>query len=195
MSGESLVVHTPLDPETARRLRAGQRVLLRGVVYAARDAAHKRMVEALEQGGSLPFPPEGAVIYYVGPTPAPPGRPIGAAGPTTSGRMDGYAPALLAQGVRGMIGKGYRSPAVKEALRQYGAVYLAATGGAGALLSRCIVQSEVIAYPDLGPEAVLRLEVLDFPAVVVNDAQGGDLYEAGKKQYALPDETGGHAAG
>lgn len=166
-----------------RALRAGQRVLLSGVMYTARDAAHRRMVEALSRGEALPFPPAGAAVYYAGPSPAKPGRVIGSAGPTTSGRMDLYAPALMERGVRVMVGKGSRSPEVAEAIRRYGAVYLAATGGAAALLARRIKAARVIAYPDLGPEAVHELVVEDFPAIVVNDAAGGDLYAEGVAAY------------
>ncbi len=169
--------------EAVRALRAGQRVLLSGVMYTARDAAHRRMVEALARGEALPFPPEGAALYYAGPSPARPGRVIGAAGPTTSGRMDAYAPALMEQGVRVMVGKGSRSPEVREAIRRHGAVYLAATGGAAALLARRIKAARVIAYPDLGPEAIHELVVEDFPAIVVNDPAGGDLYRGGMQSY------------
>jgi fumarate hydratase subunit beta len=169
--------------EAVRSLRAGQRVLLSGVMYTARDAAHRRMVEALARGEALPFPPEGAVIYYSGPSPARPGRVIGAAGPTTSGRMDADTPALLAQGVRLLVGKGSRSAEVKETIRQHGAAYLAATGGAAALLARRVKAVRVIAYPDLGPEALYELLVEDFPAIVVNDAAGGDLYCEGLQTY------------
>lgn len=158
-------------------------MLLSGILYVARDAAHKRMVEALERGEPLPFDIRGQTIYYMGPSPAKPGRPIGSAGPTTSSRMDGYTPRLLAGGLRGMIGKGMRLPAVREAIKKYKAVYLAPIGGTGALISRSIINSEIIAYEDLGPEAVLRLEVKDFPATVINDIHGGDLYEEGKAKY------------
>lgn len=174
----------PLDDETVQKLHAGDRVTITGVIYTARDAAHKRMVEALERGEAPPIPLEGQIIYYMGPSPARPGRPIGSAGPTTSGRMDPYVPALLARGLKGMIGKGNRSRQVKEAMVQYGAVYLGATGGAGALIARTIVKAEVVAYEDLGAEAIRRLEVEDFPAVVVNDMYGRDLYEEGKARYA-----------
>jgi fumarate hydratase subunit beta len=173
----------PLTDEVIASLKAGDKVLLTGVIYAARDAAHKRMVEALEQGKPLPFDIKGQTIYYMGPTPARPGQPIGSAGPTTSGRMDVYTPRLLAAGLKGMIGKGMRSPAVKEALKKYKAVYLAALGGAGALISRSIKKSEVVAYGELEAEAVRRLEVVDFPAMVANDVYGGDLYQEGKARY------------
>jgi len=173
---ETYSLQTPLRDEDIRKLRVGDAVLLSGVVYTARDAAHKRIVEALDRGEEPPFPLQGAVIYYVGPTPAPPGRPIGAAGPTTSYRMDSFAPRLYSLGVKATIGKGKRSPEVKKALQDTTSVYLGATGGAGALLSQCIVKAEVIAHEDLGPEAIRALEVRDFPALVVNDAFGGELY-------------------
>jgi fumarate hydratase subunit beta len=176
---------TPLDENLARSLNAGDMVELSGVIYTARDAAHKRMTEALDRGEPLPFPVTGAVIYYVGPTPAPPGRPIGSAGPTTAGRMDAYAPRLIALGLRGMIGKGGRSPEVIEACQKFGAVYFAALGGAGALMSQCVKSAEVVAYEDLGPEAVRRLVVEAMPLVVINDAHGRDLYAEGRKKYQL----------
>ena len=175
-SGTPIEVRTPLSDEDVRALRAGQPVLISGVLYTARDAAHKRMVEALESGEDLPFDIRGQVIYYVGPTPAPPGRVIGAAGPTTAGRMDRYTPALLARGLKGAIGKGSRSDEVKQALKTHVAVYFGGLGGAGALLARSIQTVEIIAYEDLGTEAVRRIEVVDFPAVVVNDCYGGDAY-------------------
>ncbi len=174
---------SPLDEATVESLRAGDQVLISGVLYVARDAAHKRMVDALDQGKPLPFVLKGQTIYYMGPAPASPGQPIGSAGPTTSGRMDAYTPRLLAEGLKAMIGKGERSPAVKDAMKKYRAVYLAATGGAGALISKSIRKSEVIAYPELGAEAVLRLAVEDFPAVVVNDIYGDDLYKEGRDRY------------
>ncbi len=176
-------VNIPLTKEAAASLRAGDFVYLTGIVYTARDAAHKRMYEALEKGEQLPFDLQDNVIYYMGPSPARPGRVIGSAGPTTAARMDKYAPKLLDLGIRGMIGKGKRSQAVREAVVRNGAVYFAAVGGAGALLSRSIVSSEIIAYDDLGTEAVRRLEVKDFPAIVVMDAEGSDLYETAVKQY------------
>ncbi|MHB9124318.1 MAG: Fe-S-containing hydro-lyase [Armatimonadota bacterium] len=174
-------ITTPLEDVSS--LRAGDSLLLSGVVYTARDAAHKRLYELLEAGEPLPVDLRGQVIYYVGPTPASPGRVIGSAGPTTSGRMDAYTPALLAYGVKGMIGKGSRSPEVKEAIVKYGAVYFGATGGAGALLAERIVKAEVAAYEDLGPEAIYRLVVRDFPVVVKNDSHGGDLYEQGVRMW------------
>jgi fumarate hydratase subunit beta len=176
-------VKLPLAEETLAELRAGDDVLLSGVLYVARDAAHKRMVEALEQGEPLPFDIRGQTLYFMGPSPAKPGQQIGSAGPTTSSRMDNYSPRLIAAGLKGMIGKGARSPAVKDAMKQYKAVYLAAIGGTGALISKSITKSEVIAYEELGPEAILRLEVKDFPATVVNDIYGGDLYKEGRAKY------------
>lgn len=178
-----LRISSPLDEATIARLRTGDRVLISGILYTARDAAHKRLVEALERGGKLPFDLRGQTIYYVGPSPAPPGRVIGSAGPTTATRMDSYTPRLLEAGIKAMIGKGSRSPAVKEAMRRHKAVYFAATGGAGALLSQRIIKAELVAYPDLEPEAVQRLEVKGFPAIVVNDIYGADLYEEGKAKY------------
>lgn len=173
----------PLSDEVVRGLKAGDNLLLSGVIYVARDAAHKRMVEALDQGKPLPFEIKGATIYYMGPSPARPGRVIGSAGPTTSGRMDAYAPRLMAEGLKAMIGKGLRSSAVRDAMVKYGAVYLGAIGGAGAVISRSIKSAEVIAYDELGAEAVRRLEVEDFPVTVINDSYGGDLYEEGKAKY------------
>ena len=176
-------VKLPLTEKTLAELRSGDNVLLSGILYVARDAAHKRMAESLERCKSLPFDIKGQTLYYMGPSPAPPGRPIGSAGPTTSTRLDTYTPRLLAAGLRGMIGKGVRSAEVKEAIKKHKAVYLAAVGGAGALISRSIIKSEVIAYADLGPEAILRIEVKDFPATVINDIYGGDLYIEGKAKY------------
>ena len=180
---EPIRLTAPLADEGVARLRAGQRVLISGVVYTARDAAHKRMAEALERGGDLPFDIRGQVIYYVGPTPAPPGRIIGAAGPTTAGRMDRYTPALLARGLKGMIGKGPRSAEVRAAIQQYRAAYFGGIGGAGALLAQRIVAVELVAYEDLGTEAIRRLEVRDFPAIVINDCYGGDAYEEGQARW------------
>lgn len=177
-------IRAPLTDEIVEKLRAGDRVVINGVIYVARDAAHKRMVEALERGEPLPFDVKGQIVYYMGPSPAKPGQAIGSAGPTTSGRMDAYAPKLMAEGLKGMIGKGTRAPAVKEAMKRYKAVYMAAIGGAGALISKAIKKSELVAYGELGAEAVLRLEVEDFPVVVINDIHGGDLYAEGKAQYA-----------
>lgn len=183
-------IHTPLNAETVKSLRCGEQVLLNGVIYTGRDAAHQKMVEALNKGEELPFPMEGQVIYFVGPTPAAPGKVIGSAGPTTSGRMDAYSPRLLELGLRGMIGKGIRSQAVEEAMQKHGAVYLGAIGGAGAYLSACIKEASVIAYPELGTEAVHRLVVEDFPVVVLVDATGESLYERGKAQYARNSRKG-----
>ena len=173
----------PLTEETLSLLKAGDRILLSGDIYVARDAAHKRMIEALDRGESLPFDIKGQIIYYMGPSPARPGQVIGAAGPTTSGRMDAYSLRLMAEGLKGMIGKGMRSQAVKEAMKKYRAVYLAAIGGTGALLSKCIKQSEIIAYEELGAEAIRRLEMEDFPATVANDIYGGDIYQDGRAVY------------
>lgn len=164
-------------------MRAGDQVTIDGVIYVGRDAAHKRLVEALDRGEKLPFDPKGQIIYYMGPSPAPPGRVIGAAGPTTSGRMDAYAPRLMAEGLKGMIGKGVRSPAVKDAIKEYKAVYFAGIGGTGALAAKRIKSSQVVAFEELGPEALLRLEVEDFPVTVINDIYGGDLYEDGIAKY------------
>ncbi len=176
-------ITSPLNDEVIEKLRAGDQVLITGVIYTARDAAHKRMIEALERGERLPFDIKGQVIYYMGPSPARPGQVIGSAGPTTSGRMDMYSPRLIEEGLKGMIGKGDRSPAVKEAMKRHKAVYFAAIGGAGALVARSIKRSEVVAYEELGAEAIRRLEVEDFPAIVINDIYGGDLYEEGKARY------------
>jgi len=175
----------PLTDETLKDLKAGDEVLLTGVIYAGRDATHKRIVEALDQGKSLPFDIRGQTIYFTGPSPSRPGQPTGSAGPTTSGRMDSYSPRLIAEGLKGMIGKGMRSPAVKEAMEQHKAVYFGAIGGAGALISKSIKKSEVIAYDELGAEALRRLKVEDFPATVVNDIYGGDLYQQGKARYRI----------
>lgn len=176
-------VRTPLADEDVRALCAGQPVLISGVLYTARDAAHKRMIEALERGDDLPFDVRGQVIYYVGPTPPPPGRVIGAAGPTTAGRMDRYTPALLARGLKGMIGKGSRSQDVKDALKKHTAVYFGGLGGASALLARSIRTVEIVAYEDLGTEAIRRIEVVDFPAVVANDCHGGDMYAEARARW------------
>lgn len=170
-------IHAPLDPETIHDLKTGDFVYITGTIYAARDAAHKRMAETLAEGGKLPIELKNNIIYYLGPSPAREGRPIGSAGPTTSGRMDKYTPALLDLGLKGMIGKGKRNAAVKEAIIRNGSVYFGAIGGAGALLSKSITASEVVAYEDLGTEAIRKLEVVDFPVIVVADAAGNDLYE------------------
>ncbi|HHL39295.1 MAG TPA: Fe-S-containing hydro-lyase [Deltaproteobacteria bacterium] len=173
----------PLGDDDVAALRAGDRVLITGTLYTARDAAHKRLVELLDRGGELPFDIRGQLIYYVGPTPARPGEIIGSAGPTTSGRMDAYTPRLLELGLKGTIGKGARSDEVKEAMKRFRAVYMAAVGGAAALIARSIKRAEIVAYEDLGPEAVRRLEVADFPAIVVNDMYGGDLFVEGVEKY------------
>ncbi len=173
----------PFDGEELKKLRSGDMVYITGTIYVARDAAHKRMQEALDKGEKLPVDIQGQTIYYMGPSPAREGRPIGSAGPTTASRMDKYAPHLLDLGLRGMIGKGKRSQAVKEAIVRNGAVYFAAIGGAGALLSKAITASEVVAYDDLGTEAIRRLEVKDFPAIVVIDSTGDDLYIKSVEQY------------
>ncbi len=178
-------VMLPLTDEVLEDLKTGDNLLLTGVIYTARDAAHKRMVEALDQGKPLPFDIKGATIYYMGPTPARPGMIIGSAGPTTSGRMDAYAPRLIAEGLKGMIGKGSRSKAVKDTMVKHKAVYLGAIGGAGAIVFKSIKRVEVIAYEELGAEALRRLEVEDFPVTVVNDIYGGDLYEEGKAKYQV----------
>jgi fumarate hydratase subunit beta len=177
-------ITTPLTDEVVESLHAGDEVQISGVIYQARDAAHKRIVAQIEAGEELPFDLAGAVVYYVGPSPAKPGAVIGSAGPTTSGRMDAYAPLLIEKGLKGMIGKGLRGDAVKQAMQAHKAVYFAATGGAGALLAKRIVGNQVIAWPELGAEACARLEVEDFPAVVVIDCHGADLYEEGRKRYA-----------
>jgi fumarate hydratase subunit beta len=174
---------TPLREEDIVQLRAGDKVLFSGVIYTARDAAHKRLVNLIQEHKPLPLDLGGQVIYYAGPSPAPPGRPIGACGPTTSYRMDAYAPYLIALGLRAMIGKGKRSDEVIKAMVKHRAVYLAATGGAGALMSQRIKEADILAYDDLGPEAIWRLLVEDFPAIVVNDIQGQDLYVKGIQQY------------
>jgi len=178
---------TPLTEEDTTKLKAGDKVLLNGVIYTARDAAHKRLVELLEKGEELPFNIEGSVIYFVGPTPPKPGEPIGSAGPTTSYRMDSYSPTMLKHGSKGMIGKGKRNQAVKDACVKYKGVYFGATGGAGALLGKKILSAEVIAYPELGPEAVRKLIVKDFPVTVINDTYGNDLYQMGREQYEVKD--------
>lgn len=176
-------IHTPLTPETARTLKSGDSVLLSGVVYTARDAAHKRLCQLVEEGKPLPMDVKDAVIYFVGPTPAKPGQAIGSAGPTTAYRMDAYSPTLIRQGLTGMIGKGKRGPEVVAAMRECGAVYFGAIGGAGALLSSCVKKAEVIAYEDLGAEAIRRLEVEDLPVTVIIDSEGSNLYQWGREAY------------
>ena len=173
----------PLTEEKAKTLRAGDSVLLTGIIYTSRDAGHKRMCEALAKGEELPFDPTDATIYYVGPTPAEPGKIIGSAGPTTSGRMDAYAPTMMSVGARGMIGKGARLPEVIEAMKKYSGVYFGAIGGAGALLAKCIKKCELIAYEDLGAEALRKLYVEDMPLTVIIDCEGNNLYETGRENY------------
>ena len=177
----------PLIDEDVEKLRIGDIVYLSGVMYTARDAAHKRIVDLIKEGKELPFDLKGSVIYFVGPTPPKPGEPIGSAGPTTSYRMDSYSPILIANGQKGMIGKGKRNQDVKDACIKHKAVYFGATGGAGALIAKRIKKAEVIAYPELGPEAIRRIEVEDFPVTVVNDCYGGDLYEEGRKKWEKKD--------
>lgn len=176
-------IKTPLRDEDILKLKAGDRVNLSGIVFTARDAAHARLVDLIAKGEKLPIPLQGQVIYYVGPAPAKPGEIIGSAGPTTSYRMDPFTPVLLKHGLKGMIGKGARSKEVREAIKKYGAVYFAAVGGAAALISRLIKRAELVAYPDLGPEAIRKLEVESFPLIVINDVYGNDLYEEGVARY------------
>ena len=176
-------INVPFDADIVKELKAGDYVYLTGTIYTARDAAHKRMYEALQNGETLPFDIEGNVIYYMGPSPAREGRPIGSAGPTTASRMDKYTPALLELGMRGMIGKGRRTEAVRESMMKNQAVYFAAVGGAGAFLSKSILQAEVIAYEDLGTEAIRKLEIKDFPVIVVMDCEGNNLYDMAIEQY------------
>lgn len=183
MKGEIISVKTPLSEQAASRLRVGDKVNLSGVVYVARDAAHHRLIETLQKGERPPLDIRGQTFYYMGPSPAPPGRVIGSAGPTTSSRMDLYTPYLVSKGLRAMIGKGSRSTEVREALKLHGAVYFVAVGGAGALLSMAIKEAKVIAYEDLGPEAILRLIVKDFPVIVANDVCGGDLFSQNQAIY------------
>ncbi|MGI6362395.1 MAG: Fe-S-containing hydro-lyase [Bacillota bacterium] len=181
---EPIRLQTPLTVEDTAKLRAGQTCLISGIIYTARDSAHKRLVELLEKGEELPFDPRGQLLYYVGPCPAPPGKVIGSAGPTTSVRMDVYTPALLAAGVRGVIGKGDRGQQVVQALMDNKAVYFAAIGGAGALIAKSVVEAEVVAFLDLGPEAVHRLKVQDMPVIVVIDSLGQNFYTLGRKEYS-----------
>ncbi|MGI1657735.1 MAG: Fe-S-containing hydro-lyase [Desulfitobacterium sp.] len=181
--GEQIRIELPLTQDKVAGLHSGDSVLLSGIVYTGRDAAHKKMVEALDRGEELPFDVRDQVIYFVGPTPPKPGQVIGSAGPTTSGRMDAYSPKLIERGLTGMIGKGLRSPEVIATMKKHGAVYFGAIGGSGALLAKRIVSAEVIAYPELGTEAIRKLEVKDFPVMVVIDKDGNDLYESGKAQY------------
>ena len=179
----AIKITAPLSREQARKLRAGDNCLISGVIYTARDAAHKRLCELAERGEELPIDLKDTVIYFVGPTPNKPGEVIGSAGPTTSYRMDAYSPTLIALGQTGMIGKGKRSGEVVEAMKEHGAVYFGAIGGCGALLGRCVKKAEVVAYEDLGAEAIRRLEVVDFPVVVVIDSEGNNLYESGRRDY------------
>ena len=176
-------ITTPLKEEDIVKLNVGDTVKITGVIYTARDAAHARLVKLLEEGKELPIDVRGQIIYYVGPTPAKPGKPIGSAGPTTSYRMDAYAPRLIKEGLKGMVGKGARSKEVKDAIVSEKAVYFAAVGGAAALIAKSIKKAEIITYEDLGAEALRRLEVVDFPAIVINDIYGGDLYQEGQKQW------------
>ena len=173
----------PLTEELAKSLKAGDRVLLTGIIYTSRDAGHKRMCESLAKGEELPIDPMNATIYYVGPTPAKPGTVIGSAGPTTSGRMDAYAPTMMSVGTRGMIGKGARLPEVVDAMKKYSGVYFGAIGGAGALLAKCIKSAKLIAYEDLGAEALRELYVEDMPLMVIIDSEGNNLYELGREEY------------
>ncbi len=178
---------TPLSDEDVMNLKAGDIVYLSGIMFTARDAAHKRLVDLIENKEELPFQLDGAVIYFVGPTPPKPGEPIGSAGPTTSYRMDSYSPTLIRHGLKGMIGKGKRNQEVKDACKEHKAVYFGATGGAGALLGKLIKEAEVIAYEELGPEAIRMLRVENFPVTVINDAYGNDLYEMGRAKYEVKD--------
>jgi fumarate hydratase subunit beta len=183
---EYIDLKTPLENATIEKLKAGDKVRISGVLYTARDAAHKRLIEMVEAGNNLPFDVKGQLLYYVGPTPAKPGQVIGSAGPTTSYRMDTYAPTLIKMGLKGTIGKGSRSKEVIEAMKKYKAIYFAAVGGAAALIAKTIKRVEIIAFDDLGTEAIRKMEVKDFPAIVVNDTNGGDLYDIGRKKYKIP---------
>ncbi|MBD3823082.1 MAG: Fe-S-containing hydro-lyase [Epsilonproteobacteria bacterium] len=176
---------TPLSNEVVSSLKSGDIVYLSGIIYTARDAAHKRLVDLLDEGKELPFDINGAIIYFVGPTPPKPGDPIGSAGPTTSYRMDSYSPRLIAEGLKGMIGKGKRNKEVIDACQKHKAIYFGATGGAGALLGKKIKSAEIVAYEELGPEAIRKLEVVDFPVTVINDSYGQDLYQMGRAQYEV----------
>lgn len=182
-SDKLIKITPPLTDEAVGNLHSGDRVVISGVIYVARDAAHKRMAEALQKGQSLPFDPQGQIVYYMGPSPTRPGKPFGSAGPTTAGRMDPYTPMLLAAGLKGMIGKGSRSLPVRDALQKHKAAYFTASGGVAALVARAIQAASVVAFEDLGPEALLRLEVEGLPVIVVNDMYGGDAYEEGKAKY------------
>ena len=180
---EAIRLKTPLRDEDVEKLKTGDRVLINGIIFTGRDAAHRRLFDLLKEGKDLPFDIKGQIIYYVGPTPAKPGQTFGSAGPTTSYRMDTYSPTLIKKGLKGMIGKGMRSDAVKEAMKKHKAVYFAATGGAGALLAKKVKKAQIVAYEDLGPEAIRKLEVEDLPVIVVNDIRGNDLYIEGEKKY------------
>ena len=180
---DNVKITAPLSRDAAKALRAGDSCLISGVIYTARDAAHKRLCDLVAQGKELPLDIKDAIIYFVGPTPAKPGQAIGSAGPTTSYRMDAYSPTLISLGLTGMIGKGKRGPEVVDAMKQHGAGYFGAIGGCGALLSKCIKKAEVVAYDDLGAEAIRRLEVEDFPAIVIIDSLGNNLYESGRANY------------
>ncbi len=184
MMSDFIRLTPPLKNEDIEKLNIGDKVMLNGTIYTGRDAAHKRLVDLLDKGEELPFDVSGQIIYFVGPTPAKPGKPIGSAGPTTSYRMDAYSPRLIAQGLKGMIGKGGRSEEVIEAIKKHKCIYFGATGGAGALIAKAIKKAEVIAYEDLGPEAIRKLTVENFPVVVINDTRGNDLYVEGRKKYA-----------
>jgi fumarate hydratase subunit beta len=181
-------IEAPLTDDVLKDLKSGDNVLISGIIYTGRDAAHKRLCDLIKEGKELPFNVEGQIIYFVGPTPPKPGHVIGSAGPTTSYRMDPYSPILIEKGLKGMIGKGTRSQEVKDSMVKYKAVYFAAIGGAGALISKCIKEAEIIAYEDLGPEAIRKLRVEDFPVVVVNDIYGNDLYEMGRAKYRVEGE-------
>jgi len=183
VAAESLEIAAPLSEELVRSLRAGQRLLISGTAYSCRDVAHRRIIEAIASGGELPFDPAGQIVYYAGPTPARPGKAIGSMGPTTSYRMDPYVEPLLKLGLRGMVGKGVRDSKIKDLLASYSAVYLVATGGAGALLASRVKAAEVIAYPELGPEAVRRIDLSSFPVYVAYDTAGGDLYQMGQSEW------------
>ncbi len=183
---EYIDLETPLDDSTVEKLKAGDKVRISGVLYTGRDAAHKRLIEIVESGKDLPFDVKGQLLYYVGPTPAKPGQVIGSAGPTTSYRMDTYAPTLIKMGLKGTIGKGSRSKEVIEAMKTHKAVYFAAVGGAAALIAKTIKNVEIIAFDDLGTEAIRKMEVENFPAIVVNDTKGGDLYDIGREKYKMP---------
>ena len=185
---DNVKITAPLSRDAAKALRAGDSCLISGVIYTARDAAHKRLCDLVAQGKELPLDIKDAIIYFVGPTPAKPGQAIGSAGPTTSYRMDAYSPTLISLGLTGMIGKGKRGPEVVDAMKVHGAVYFGAIGGCGALLSKCIKKAEVVAYDDLGAEAIRRLEVEDFPAIVIIDSLGNNLYESGRANYLAQQE-------